>query len=470
LRQQREARTAAGKEIRPQITDRLNKLAYIFDHPINIGSATKMQALFYNDMQITPMLNRKTKKPTLAADALEQIAEREPILRYPVALITQARSLGMYDSTFIKAKLDQDGRIRTSLNVAGTDTLRLSSSKTPFGTGCDIQNIPKGSQVKIAKLVQTHGQLAVDEIASALGMSLDKTESEVDALLEKSVLARTGATERGYDVVSALFVLPNVRSFFLADEGMGWLEADLDRADAQVVAWEADDEELKQLFRSGVDIHKANSEAMGLKGDSTHSARDLAKKGVHAVDYLCGPRTLARHLKITVHEAEDFIRRWFGAHPKIPAWHKRVEDRLKERRLEHRYVESAYGFRRYYFDRPEQALTKALAWVPQHTVAITINRGIRNLYHSRLPIDLLLQVHDSTALQVPHASTRLEKRTDPQDNKEKLYETSGLFAAIHKHLLISIPYKDPLTIPISLAYSAADWGSVEPIIAEEKRG
>lgn len=448
VRQTREARKAAGEELRPQIKERLNTLEYIFGHKVNVRSTTQMRALFYDDLGVPPVKNRKTGQPTLAGDALERIAEKEPLLRYPIMLIEQIRSLGVYDSTFIKARLDSDERLRCSYNIAGTDTLRLSSSKTPFGSGANLQNNPKGSQVKIAKLVKQHGKLALDEIASALDMSLEKVENEVDSLLDKAVLSRAGQTEDGLDVVSALFVLPNIRSFFLADEGKVWVEADLERADVQVVVWESDDDELKDILRTGADLHTANAEAMGLKGDSTHSARDLAKKGVHAVNYGVKARTLASHLKITVAQAEDFIRRWFSAHPKIKAWHEGVEKRLKEPHLENRFVESAFGFRRYYFDRPEQAFTKALAWVPQHTVAITINRGIRNLYNSDLPLQLLLQVHDSVCLQY-------EKNLHP-----------SLLTDIRPHLLVKIPYKDSLIIPISLAYSPTDWGSVEPVFVE----
>ena len=461
VRQTKEGRTAAGKELRPQIKERMKAIEFIFDHPVNVKSNKQMKALFYGDLGIPPITHRKTHEPTLAADALEKIAQREPVLRYPIMLIEQIRSMGVYDSTFIRATLDDDSRLRTSYNLAGTDTLRLSSSKTPFGTGANLQNLPKGSQIKIAKLVKENGKLSVDEIASGLGMEVGVVEDNVDDLLDKAVLTKVGRNEKGYDVVSALFVLPNIRSFFLADEGYGWLEPDLDRADAQIVAWEADDPILKEIFRKGLDLHTENIKAMGLRDSSTHSARDLAKKGIHSVDYKVGARTLASHLGITVREAEDFIARWFSIHPSIPAWHRRTATRLGEKKLENRYVESAFGFRRYYFDRPEASLTKALAWVPQHTVAIAINRGIRNLYHSTLPIQLLLQVHDSAPLQVIKNGLTFVER------KGKTYETSGLFNTIRNHLLIPIPYPDPLTIPISLTYSPTDWGSVSPVIAEE---
>ena len=69
--------------------------------------------------------------------------------------------------------------------------------------------------------------------------------------------------------------LPNLRRLFVPDPDYIIIDVDLERADAQVVAWEADDEELKQMFREGVDIHEENSRTIGC-------SRQQAKVGVHA--------------------------------------------------------------------------------------------------------------------------------------------------------------------------------------------
>ena len=53
--------------------------------------------------------------------------------------------------------------------------------------------------------------------------------------------------------------LPNVRELFLPDPDHVMFECDLKGADAQVVAWEADDEDLKAAFRAGIDVHSKNA-------------------------------------------------------------------------------------------------------------------------------------------------------------------------------------------------------------------
>lgn len=230
-------------------------------------------------------------------------------------------------------------------------------------------------------------------------------------------------------------VLPNIKKLFLPDPGYIIADTDLDRADLQVVVWEANDDDLKQKLREGVDIHTANAADI-FGNDQAKAKRPLAKAGVHATNYGASARTLARALGITVREAEFFQHRWFSAHPGIKDWHDRVMGDLQARRE----VRNQFGFRRYFLDRIESLLPQALAWIPQSTVAIVTNQGIQNLYNNLPEVDILLQVHDSTVWQV---------------RKERF---KSLLPEIHQALLVEIPYEDPLTIPVGLKASPLSWG------------
>ena len=112
------------------------------------------------------------------------------------------RSLGVFLSTFVNAPLDVDGRMRCSFNIAGTETYRFSSSKNAFGSGMNMQNIPKGGE-----------------------------SDELD--LE----------------------LPNVRELFIPDPGKTFFDIDLDSADLRIVCWEADIPEMKAMVRSGAKVY-----------------------------------------------------------------------------------------------------------------------------------------------------------------------------------------------------------------------
>jgi DNA polymerase-1 len=118
----------------------------IVGFPLNVGSPKQMQEFFYGDLKLPVQIDRKTKRPTLNAKAMAALAEKEPLLRPLVELIDKKRSLGVFLSTFCLMPLDTDGRMRCSFNVCGTETMRFSSSENAFGTGGNLQNIPKGDK------------------------------------------------------------------------------------------------------------------------------------------------------------------------------------------------------------------------------------------------------------------------------------------------------------------------------------
>lgn len=228
--------------------------------------------------------------------------------------------------------------------------------------------------------------------------------------------------------------LPNIRRLFIPDPGHIIGDADLDRADLQVVVWEADDTEMKQMLSEGVDLHAENAKVL-------HCTRQQAKSWVHGTNYGGSPRTMARAAGVTTAQSEAMQRRWFEAHPGIKDWHRRTEASLQQTRS----IRNAFGFRRTYFDRVEGILPQALAWIPQSTVAVVINSGLRNIYTDLPAVRILLQVHDSLVLSWPAADDAI------------------LRPRIFDSLLITIPYPDPLIIPVGLKLSPTSWGDCKSV-------
>lgn len=235
--------------------------------------------------------------------------------------------------------------------------------------------------------------------------------------------------------------LPNLRKMFIPDPDFTIMEGDLARADAQVVFWEADDEELKDLCRSGIDLHIENAKTIYRVQIPSYDQRQKAKVFVHAVDYYVQARTLSAELGVTVHEAEQLITRWFSAHPKIRKWHERIKIELSLTRS----VSNKFGFRKYFFDKLDKLLPEALAWVPQSTVAIVTYHGMKNLARDVPEVQVLLQVHDSLVMQTPTSNC-------PE-----------IFPRIKAAMEIPIPYDDPLTIPIDITASEISWGEAKSI-------
>lgn len=242
-------------------------------------------------------------------------------------------------------------------------------------------------------------------------------------------------------------ILPNVRKLFIPDPGYTIFDCDLAGADAQVVAWEAEDDDLKAAFRAGVDVHAKNATDMwgnkftrfAIDDPKRSKLRKQVKQGVHATNYGVSARTLAMILGWTVKETEDFMARWFSLHPGVLKWHKRTQADLDRNKT----VTNAFGFRRIYTDRADLLLPQALAWKPQSTVAIVCAKAM-NALDLLTWVQMLIQVHDSNVFQIPTE-----------------YVNPHRLRTIKKAMTIPIPYEDPLTIPFSLSYSTKSWGDCQ---------
>jgi len=351
-------------------------LVRIVGHEINPRSPQQMHKLFREELALPLVAHKKTGRPTFNSEALRKLAQKEPLVGPIVDRIERLRSLGVFFSTFVQAEVDADGKLRTSLDIAGTETFRFASRKNVFGTGGNMQNVPSGDDY-----------------------------------------------------------FPNIRNLFVPDPGMCIFDVDLDRADAQVVAWEAGDDELKQMFREGVDIHTENAKVLGC-------SRKLAKMAVHGANYGVGVATMSAGLGVSRAQAEYFRNRWFSAHPKIKEWHHRIEAQL----MSTRSVYNAFGYRRYYFGRIQGLLPQALAWIPQSTVACVINRLLVAIDQTLPYIQLLLQVHDSLVFQC-----RIGQREQAIRDVWRLSQG------------VVVPYPDPLVIPVGFKWSARSWGEAQEV-------
>jgi DNA polymerase len=419
-----ENRKRLAREVDEELERRHSFLRDVVGHPINPRSPKQMMALFYDDLQQQVVMKRAKKRqpsrPTCDDEALQKIGAREPLLLPLTNAIADIRTLEKFKSDFINARRSDDGRMRCSYNIGGSEsgksapkTFRLSSSEDAFGNGCNLMTIPSEKSKSIGKM-----------------------------------------EKRG----SVSFELPNIRSMYGPDPGFTFFDLDLQRADLFVVVWEADDELLKAAMRMGADIHLLNVYTLDNqepppleelvethpkypdhRGPRKHK-REFSKVFCHGTNYLGQPRTMAAHTGRLVAEIDRAQKRWFGAHPGIKEWHNRVAEQISKKP---HFVENRFGYRWYIFDRISSALTEAVAWIPQSTVAIVINRIWLNLYERTPEVQVLLQVHDSLAGQFP---THLHERLAP-----RILEESKIL----------VPYEDPLIIPADIKTSEISWGDCE---------
>lgn len=387
---------------------------FVLGHTLNPNSRTQMLQLFYTDFGERAIFPRKKKAgkpsgPTLGKEALQTIWLRTPLLRPFIDKVREYRSLQIFMKNFVMAKLDIDDRMRTSYNIAGTKTLRLASRKNAFGSGTNLQNVPKGDEASEAE---------------------EDDDDEVDS---EEMADTTGLR------------LPNIRKIFVPDPGYEIFDLDLSKADLRIVTWEADEPEMKAWLAAGkdpyIEIAREYYKDPGInkyRADGTDDPKyKTFKSFAHGTHYLGTPFGLAGRIGLSVHETERAQRWYFGRMPKIRQWQIRFCDDLRRTRQVH----NAFGYRRFYTGRIDDATCReAIAWVPQSTVALYINKIWKRLDDEHRHIWILLQVHDSLVGQYP------------------LHRRAECLAQIAEAGKIVLPYAEPLIIPTGVKTSSVSWG------------
>lgn len=344
-------RQVFSNQLKREAEERYEWIRSLLGREINIGSPKQMADLFYYELGFKPILHRKTKTITTDEEAMRKLMAREPLVRPLIRKILEIRSINVFNSTFVSAPLDIDGRMRCSYNIAGTDTYRFASRANAFGTGTNLQNVPSGGD---------------------LGDDFD-------------------------------LVLPNVRTLFVPDPGMEFFDIDLSSADLRIVVWESGESEMKAMLAQGLDPY--TEIAKEFYHDPTITKKDprrqTFKSFAHGTHYLGTPEGLAERLGLSAQAARDTQAWYFKRFPRIKKWQ---DEAIRDGVFKRRMVQNIFGYRMHFFDRIEgTVLNQAAAWIPQSTVGCLINRAYVAIDEREPEVDILLQVHDSLAGQYPIA-------------------------------------------------------------------
>lgn len=241
--------------------------------------------------------------------------------------------------------------------------------------------------------------------------------------------------------------LPNIRKNFIPDPGQFIFDSDLDSADLRIVTWESGCSEMKAMFREGkkpyVEVAKEYYNDPTIT--KAHPKYGAFKSFCHGTNYLGKAANIAPRVGLIVHEAEKAQAWYFGKFPEIKLW----QDRIVEQVNKTHSVSNVFGYRVVIFDRiTANTYNEAVAWIPQSSVAILINKvwqeivGVPEL--GKLPrvpeVEILIQVHDSLVGQGP-----IERKDE-------------LVKRVLECFAVPLPYDDPLTIPAGLKTSEKSWG------------
>lgn len=306
--------------------------------------------LFYSRMNIPPIT--KMGKPTCNREALEKLDSyflARPIVAHIIALRDLMKKISL-----LRTEIDPDGRMRTSYNIAGTTTGRLSSSFSEFGTGTNLQNIEESLR----------SVFVADPGYKLAYLDAEQGESRVVGAIEGNLFDDW----RYLDACESGDLHTNVAKLVWPRD----------------IPWTGDLHLDRQLAEQPYYRH--------------YDRRFMCKKIGHGTNYGGRPRTLANQAKVEESLIKDFQPKYFRAFPAHLRWHAWVERQL----FEFGYLVSLTGRKRWFFGRPsdDSTLREAIAYDPQGSLADILNRGMLQVWKRRDCI-LLMQIHDAILIQYP---------------------------------------------------------------------
>lgn len=328
----------------------------IWDKPLNPRSHHQLKAFFYTTMKIPEIVSYKKgqRKVSMDREALEKLwlyFYARPIVSAIIAIRDRTKQIEI-----LETEVDSDKRLRTSYNIAGTETGRSSSSENAFGTGGNLMNWPdKLRRVVIAdpgfKLCVIDGEQAEARDIGFWCLMLFDDPVYLDA-----------AESGDLHTYNCRLTWPD----------MPWTgDLKKDRAIAE------------QPFYRDFDY------------------RFMMKKGGHGSTYLGKPPTIAKHMKIPPKMVEEFQQRFFGAYPCIPRLHTWTIGKVQTPPF---MIETPFGRKRHFFGRQTDEAThrEAVAFLGQSPTADRTSLGMLRIWqHFGNTVHLLGQTYDSVTFQYP---------------------------------------------------------------------
>lgn len=365
------------KELDGKLSRLESKIYNLADEGFNINSPKQVGYILFEKLQLKSPKKRGKAKNSTSAEVLTALAEDYEIAK----LLLEYRKYSKLKSTYTEALpilIDsKDNRIHTTFNQTVTTTGRLSSSNP------NLQNIPI-------------------------------------------------RTEEGNKIRKAF--VPRDRENYLI------MSADYSQIELRLLAHVSGDANLINAFKSGIDVHTLTAaKVFEVPIDEvTKEMRYKAKAVNFGIVYGQSKYGLAKALKITADEAENFINKYFETYPRIKDYmHNMVE--LVEKQG---YVETILGRKRYL----ENEINSPNAMIREFAKRAAINQPMQGsasdliklamidfsnkLKEFSLKSKMILQVHDELVIEVEKSEQELVKNL--------IMESMGLAQTLSVPLVIDI--------------------------------
>jgi DNA polymerase I len=340
--------------VESKIKDLTQKIYSIAGEEFNLNSPKQLSQILFTKLALSPKGVKKTGggQISTSADALESMRAEFEIVDF----ILQYREVAKLKSTYIDSlplMMDKKGRIHTSYQQNIAATGRLSSIDP------NLQNIPARSE---------------------LGRQ--------------------------------------IKQCFIAPENWTLLACDYSQIELRLAAHLAQDKAMLEIFSQDQDFHTATAQRVyGVKPEEiTKEMRTFAKTINFGILYGMGAVSLARNLKISRTEAQEFLARYREAYPEL---HEYMES-LKQFARQHGYAQTEYGRIRdlSHIDirnpRNQALLERIAVNMPIQGLQADIIKlamiQIDEYLKEKQDIHMILQVHDELVFEVAQDKVELYQK------------------------------------------------------------
>ena len=337
------------------------------DPDFNPGSWQQKEELFYGILKAKKPGIGKSKSCTDNPNLLK-LKETDPFLGLFVDQITEYQDAAKSAGTYFNFPLKR-GRLLYSLSPFGTETGRAACSASPLCVGTQVQNIPYYA-----------------------------------------------------------------KSFLIADPGYTMGEIDNNKSEARCTAYLAESDALIEILEdTSKDFYKQLGPLLfniPYEDVTTFFRNKVLKKTVHGNNYMMGAVTFMHQIgtKILVEAARALgikivnvctannlnemtlvefagylLDKYHDPFPELrSSWYPMTQAQIDSKG----YLESVFGFRRYFFGKSKDIIRTAVAHQPQNLSVAIINKGILRVYKEAVVkteakiVRLKAQVHDSALFQI----------------------------------------------------------------------
>jgi DNA polymerase I-like protein with 3'-5' exonuclease and polymerase domains len=327
----------------------------IWDREINPNSGAQLKEMFYNHLGIEPIkvwASGEVKTP-MDRKVIELISDY-----FQARLIAQS-VLDYRDNEkqlqVLRTEVDPDWRMRTSYNIGGTKVGRFSSSKSPTGTGGNLQNITE----------ELRHMFEADDGYMLCGIDAEQSDSRMVGFM-------CGVLFDDWTYLDAC----ESGDLHTSVARMVW---------ANELPWTGDIKADRKIAEQIFYRH--------------YSYRDACKRLGHGANFYGKPPMLSKETHVPLELVKRFVETYFDRFSCITKWHAWTAQQIQQ----YKRLTTIHGRVRDFFGRTtaDETLRQALAFLAAAATADNLDLGMYRIWKNMPEVQILAQVHDAVYFQFP---------------------------------------------------------------------